>query len=145
MKQTVSLPDLSATRRLAAQIAPLLRVGDFIALHGELGAGKTEFARSLLNVLGVAGDVPSPTFTIVQTYDTPKFAVSHLDLYRLKDSAELDELGWDDMLAESVMLVEWPSRAASRIPDDRTDMYFKLRDDGIRECAVIPCGMMVAR
>jgi tRNA threonylcarbamoyl adenosine modification protein YjeE len=91
----VVLADLAATQALAAAIEPHLRVGDLLALRGDLGAGKTEFARALLRARGVTGDVPSPTFTLLQTYETPGLLISHFDLYRLKSSDELEELGWD--------------------------------------------------
>ena len=136
----INLPDLAATRALAARIVPLLRQGDVLTLSGDLGAGKTEFARALLRALGVIDDIPSPTFTLVQTYETKNFSVSHFDLYRLKSSDELDELGWNDALADGAVVVEWPERAGARLPADRLELHFALMPDGVRRCAFKPCG-----
>ena len=120
----VALPDLAATAALARQLAPLLQTGDVLALSGELGAGKTSFARAVLHSLGVTGEVPSPTFTLVQSYELTQFTVSHFDLYRLTAAAELDELGWDDALASSLALVEWPERASARLPATALQLHF---------------------
>jgi tRNA threonylcarbamoyl adenosine modification protein YjeE len=132
----IFLPDLAATEDLAKTIAPQLRQGDVIALTGDLGTGKTAFARALLRILGVEDDVPSPTFTLVQTYETSKFLVSHFDLYRLKSADELDELGWDDALTDGVTLVEWPQRARGRVPATRLVLNFTLAPDGTRNCVI---------
>ena len=88
-----ALPDLDATARLGARIARGLTLGDAVALWGDLGAGKTTLARAILTALGVTEDVPSPTFTLVQSYETSP-PVSHYDLYRLKNARELEQLGW---------------------------------------------------
>ncbi len=141
----VPLPDLDALRDLAEKLAPNLRRGDVLALSGDLGAGKTEFARALLRVLGVTGDIPSPTFTLLQTYDTANFIVTHFDLYRLKAPDELNELGWDDALADGVTLVEWPERAAGRLPENRLEFTFKLEPDGLRNVVIEPFGIWLDR
>src|SRR5215475_6696337 len=96
---TLVLANEEATRRLAADLANLLEPGDFIALAGDLGAGKTTFARALIAALAgdVGIEVPSPTFTLVQTYELPRFTVMHADLYRLTSASELAELGLDDV------------------------------------------------
>jgi len=130
------LPNLDATEALAGLIAPHLRAGDMLALTGDLGVGKTAFARALLHVMGITGDVPSPTFTLVQTYETKDLLISHFDLYRLKSPDELDELGWDDALVDGVTLVEWPERAANRLPEDRLVLNFTLASDGTRNCQI---------
>ncbi len=139
------LPDLLATEALAAIIAPHLRQGDVVALTGNLGVGKTAFARALLQSMGVNGDVPSPTFTLVQTYEIMGLSVSHYDLYRLKSMNELDELGWDDALADGVTLVEWPERAEGRLPANRLTLTFTLAPDGARNCAVEKGGDWIQR
>ena len=113
--------DLIALDRLAQRLALVLKPGDLIALSGPLGAGKTSFARFLLARLGVAGEVPSPTFSLVQAYASSRFTVHHCDFYRL-EARELTELGLDDLLASSVTLVEWPERAGDWLPDDRLDI-----------------------
>jgi tRNA threonylcarbamoyl adenosine modification protein YjeE len=125
---SVVLPDEHATRRLALDIANSLQAGDFVSLSGDLGAGKTSFARALIRYL--AGDnaleVPSPTFTLVQTYDLAQFPLIHADLFRLSGSAELAELGFDDLPDDAVVLLEWPDRAAGFLPPDRLDVALTL-------------------
>ncbi len=107
----LDLPDPAATVELARRLARLARRGDVIALKGDLGAGKTAFARALIQAMaGSAVDVPSPTFTLVQTYDTPVGMVWHFDLYRLESPDEAVELGLDQAFAEGISLVEWPER-----------------------------------
>ncbi|HSS12449.1 MAG TPA: tRNA (adenosine(37)-N6)-threonylcarbamoyltransferase complex ATPase subunit type 1 TsaE, partial [Rhizomicrobium sp.] len=120
---------LDATARLGASIAGGLRAGDAVALWGDLGAGKTTLARAILNALGVTEDVPSPTFTLVQSYDTHP-PVSHYDLYRLKSARELEELGFDDTLADGVVLVEWPERAPEALPPEALHVRLSARDGG---------------
>ena len=116
---TIDLPDLAATHALAARLAALLRPGDAVLLEGPLGAGKSEFARAVLRA--AAGDpaleVPSPTFTLVQSYDLPAGAAHHFDLYRLDRPAGLVELGWDEA-REGIVLVEWPDRLGGLAPDN---------------------------
>src|SRR5205823_5842480 len=106
---SVTLPDEHATRRLAIDVANALQRGDFVTLSGDLGAGKTTFARMLIRHL--AGDpaieVPSPTFTLMQIYDLPRFPLVHADLYRLSGSAELAEPGLDGPPEGCVVLPEW--------------------------------------
>jgi tRNA threonylcarbamoyl adenosine modification protein YjeE len=124
----IALPDLAATAALAGRIAPLLQAGDAVALWGELGAGKTSLAREILRALGVTEDVPSPTFTLVQNYETPRLNVAHFDLYRLKHPRELDELGFREALEEGAVLVEWPQRAPDYLPDGT--LHLRLGLDG---------------
>lgn len=115
---TLDLPDLAATHALAARLAALLRPGDAVLLEGPLGAGKSEFARALLRA--AAGDpgleVPSPTFTLVQSYDLPAGPAHHFDLYRLDGPDGLDELGWEEA-REGIVLVEWPERLGAERPE----------------------------
>jgi tRNA threonylcarbamoyladenosine biosynthesis protein TsaE len=116
---TLELPDLSATHALAARLAALLRAGDAVLLEGPLGAGKSELARAVLRA--AAGDpaleVPSPTFTLVQSYDLPAGPAHHFDLYRLDGPARLEELGWDEA-REGIVLVEWPDRLGALAPPE---------------------------
>lgn len=113
------LPDLAATEALGANLATIARPGDVITLSGPLGAGKTSIARGLLAALGLMEEAPSPTFAIVQPYAPPetRLPVMHVDLYRIDDPHEIDELGIDEAQADSVLLVEWPERAAGRWPE----------------------------
>jgi tRNA threonylcarbamoyl adenosine modification protein YjeE len=133
---TLTLPDEAATCRFAAAVANMLEPGDFIALSGDLGAGKTTFVRAMIAYLAndATIEVPSPTFTLVQHYDLPRFRVVHADLYRVGGAGELTELGLDDM-ADSVVAMEWPDRAGNALPRDRIDIAFALAprngtDDG---------------
>ena len=107
------LPDLAAMSAWGAKIAERLRAGDVIALEGGLGAGKTTLARAIIAALGHTGEVPSPTFTILETYDAPplRVAVAHADFYRLEDPLEAMELGLDDYREGAVLIAEWPDHA----------------------------------
>lgn len=114
----LTLDDEKATVALAEDLAAILRPRDVVALVGDLGAGKSTFARAVLRALADDDrlEVPSPTFTLVQSYDLPRFPVAHYDLYRLSDGSELDELGFDEAIAEGAALVEWPDRGEERLP-----------------------------
>ncbi len=112
---SVHLPDEAATARLGAAIAERLRAGDIVALSGPLGAGKTTLARSMIARLTGRLEAPSPTFTLVETYDTPQFALHHFDLYRLEKPEDVWELGFEDAL-DGVCLIEWPERIERLLP-----------------------------
>ncbi|CCV09972.1 bifunctional tRNA (adenosine(37)-N6)-threonylcarbamoyltransferase complex ATPase subunit type 1 TsaE/phosphotransferase [Mesorhizobium sp. STM 4661] len=125
------LADEAATARLGEDLAMSLRPGDVLALKGDLGAGKSSLARALIRAMaGDAGlDVPSPTFTLVQSYDA-RVPVHHFDLYRLSAASELDELGFDEALAQGAALVEWPERAGSYLPKTAVQIELAHQDDG---------------
>ena len=108
-----SLPDLAATHSFGAAIAAHLRAGDVVALSGGLGAGKTTLARAIIAALGHAGEVPSPSFAIIETYDPPalRLPLVHADFYRIDDPAELAELGLDHYRDGAALLAEWPEHA----------------------------------
>ena len=109
----VDLPDLAAMAALGARIAERLRPGDVVALSGGLGAGKTTLARGIIAALGHDGEVPSPTFTIVETYSPPDVRLSlvHADFYRLERIEEADEIGLDDYRDGAALIAEWPEHA----------------------------------
>jgi tRNA threonylcarbamoyl adenosine modification protein YjeE len=126
---TFSLADLAATTRFAEDVALSLKPGDCLCLSGDLGAGKTTFARALIRAIADDPDleVPSPTFTLVQSYDL-RLPIAHFDLYRLGSADELDELGLDDALSDGVALIEWPEQAADRLPHNQVKIRFEGLD-----------------
>jgi tRNA threonylcarbamoyl adenosine modification protein YjeE len=126
----------SETEALGARIAALLAPGDTIALEGDLGAGKTTLARAILRARGSRESVPSPTFTLVQRYELPQFAVSHFDLYRIAREAEVDELGLDEALSDGAALIEWPERAGSRLPADALHVQLAIIGDTDRRASL---------
>ncbi|HYX47507.1 MAG TPA: tRNA (adenosine(37)-N6)-threonylcarbamoyltransferase complex ATPase subunit type 1 TsaE [Sphingomicrobium sp.] len=113
------LEDEKATFDLGARLAGAARPGDVITLSGPLGVGKTALARGFISALGHGGDVPSPSFAIVQPYEDLEPPVWHVDLYRIENPSEIDELGLDSA-SEAVLLVEWPERAGKLWPDALT-------------------------
>jgi tRNA threonylcarbamoyl adenosine modification protein YjeE len=135
----IALPDEAATVRLAEDIAAKLAVGDVLALRGDLGAGKTSFARALIRAVAADAvlEVPSPTFTIVQTYEA-RLPIAHFDLYRLGSADELDEIGFDEAVSEGVVLVEWPERAGDRLPANHLEIALEI--DGAGRLATLTGG-----
>ena len=131
MTVILDCPDESSLRDVGARLAGRLQAGDVIALYGELGAGKTTFSRGLIAAYCGADDVPSPTYTLVQLYDTGLLPVWHFDLYRLKSPEELVELGWDET-QDGVALVEWPERAGDHLPQWRLDVRIEFAGEGRR-------------
>ena len=131
------LLSLAGTEDFARRIASVTRSGDCILLTGPLGAGKTTFARAFLRA--VSGDpgleVPSPSFTLVQTYETPLGAVHHYDLWRLDGPAALTELGWDEA-REEITLVEWPERLGELTPEDALRLTFTFEADDARTLSI---------
>jgi tRNA threonylcarbamoyl adenosine modification protein YjeE len=130
---TVKLKDEAATAALGAAIARGLKVGDAVLLEGELGAGKTTLARGILRALGVSEYVPSPSFTLMQAYETPGLTVRHFDLYRVTKANELNELGIDDALADGAVLIEWPERARGRMPANALEIQLSASGETMRE------------
>lgn len=109
------LADPAATEEVGARLAAVARAGDVILLSGDLGMGKTSLSRGFLAALGLAGEAPSPSFAIVQPYAPPevRLPVLHVDLYRIEDPDEIEELGLDEARSDSVLLIEWPERAGA--------------------------------
>lgn len=130
----VHLGDEDATRRLAEDVAALLAPGDLVALHGDLGAGKTMFARAMIRALAhdPSLTVPSPTFPLRIDYPLPRFPVVHADLYRIGDPSEADELGLEDALADGALVLEWPERLDRPLSPDRVDIFLSVAGDGRR-------------
>lgn len=123
------LPDQQATRALGRRLAGLIRPEDVIALRGVLGSGKTELARALIRArAGADIEVPSPSYTLVQDYRFPDLLICHIDLYRIRDPAELLELGLDAPAAGEAWLIEWPERADAVLPADRLDLELRPGD-----------------
>jgi tRNA threonylcarbamoyladenosine biosynthesis protein TsaE len=134
----VALPDVAATEALARRLASLVRVGDCILLDGPLGAGKTTLARAFLRA--AAGDeameVPSPSFTLLQTYDTKIGPVFHYDLWRLDGPNELTELDWDEAL-DAIVLVEWPDRLGTLRPAEALSIALRMGEGDAREATLL--------
>jgi tRNA threonylcarbamoyladenosine biosynthesis protein TsaE len=134
MSDGLFLADDAATIAAGARLGATLAIGDVVALHGDLGAGKTTFARGVLGALGLRGEAPSPTFAIVQPYAPPETAIGvwHIDLYRLDSGGEVEELGLDDARGEAALIIEWPERMGSRLWPDALHLSFTREGNGRR-------------
>lgn len=148
-ERLVPLPDEAATKALGENLSRLVDAGDFIALRGDLGAGKTALARALIEARlarhGLREDVPSPTFTLVQTYETPDLLMTHVDLYRLERPEDAAELGLAEALDEGLVLVEWPDKLAA-LPKDRLDIDIRIvGEGGRREARLVGRGSWARR
>jgi tRNA threonylcarbamoyladenosine biosynthesis protein TsaE len=130
----IHLADPAATEAIGASLAGIVAPGDVLTLDGPLGAGKTSIARGLLRTLGLPGEAPSPSFAIVQPYAPPevRLPVLHVDLYRIDDPAEMEELGLDEALYDSVLLVEWPGRAGPNAWPHALRLTLAIEPDGAR-------------
>ncbi|WP_296337516.1 tRNA (adenosine(37)-N6)-threonylcarbamoyltransferase complex ATPase subunit type 1 TsaE [Reyranella sp.] len=130
----MSLPDEAATERLGAALAERLRPRDVVALVGGLGAGKTTLARAILRA--ASGEpaliVPSPTFTLVEVYDTPRGAFWHFDLYRMEEPEQVFELGWEEARTDGIALVEWAERLGPLLPHERLTVTLSIEGEGRR-------------
>lgn len=135
----------AGTAALGREIAGHLAAGDTVTLSGPLGAGKSVLARAIVRTFLPREEVPSPTFTLVQTYETQNFAIAHVDLYRVKAASELRELGLDEALERGVLVVEWPDRMGLQLPDDRLDIMFEAVDGETRLMKLVGRGSWVAR
>ncbi len=132
---------------LAQRIALKLKPGDTITLSGDLGAGKTTFARALIRALlnDADAEVPSPTFSLIQTYDAPRLTLAHLDLYRLTEEQEAYELGLEDLLVTGAAIIEWPERALGIVSRDRLDLQITERSADTRDITVTADGTWIER
>lgn len=134
-RQEFILDDVSETRKWAAEFAKTLRAPVTVALHGDLGVGKSEIARTIIQTLcGADTVVPSPTFTIVQTYTPPDGGIAHFDLYRVTDVSELVEIGLPHAIANDITLIEWPEIAADLLPENTIHIYIEGAGLGRRLC-----------
>jgi tRNA threonylcarbamoyladenosine biosynthesis protein TsaE len=120
------------TEALGRALATALRPGDVIALFGDLGAGKTTLTRGLLAGLGFEGEVASPTFPIIQTYEDVQVPLWHVDLYRIEDPSELDELALDDARQDFALIIEWPERLGSSLWTDALRLHLVVAEGGVR-------------
>jgi tRNA threonylcarbamoyladenosine biosynthesis protein TsaE len=136
----IELPDEAATAAFAARIAAVAAARDVIALKGDLGAGKTSFARAFIRARGSGEAIPSPTFTLVQVYDLPPAAIWHFDLYRLNSPDEAWELGIEDAFSEAISLIEWPERLGSLLPQRRLEITLLFGDEPEERRAVLDTG-----
>lgn len=130
----LTVKDEAATQHIARRLGRVLAAGDVICLWGDLGAGKSTFARALIKSKQIQeGEAPSPTFTLVQTYETEKEDLYHYDLYRLENEDEVLELGIDEAFSEGISLIEWPDRLGSYLPWDRLDILLAHTEVGSQE------------
>ena len=149
-RENLELEDEAATISFAQWLAGYIEPGEFITLTGDLGAGKTTLARAFLRAL--AGDpeleVPSPTFTLIQTYDGPGYPIVHADFYRLRGADELHQLGWEETIAGAVTLLEWPEKVQAALPDGRLEIALRFdarRGDGFRSAELTARGAAADR
>ncbi len=129
------------TRALGQRIAGQLQAGDVLLLEGDLGAGKSEFTRGIAQGLGITGYIPSPSFTILQVYNTGRLPLFHFDWYRVDSSEELYEMAMDEYLYDDgVAVVEWPSAAEDALPETRLRIVIRVLGENIRSFTLIPEG-----
>lgn len=136
-----NISDLQETKKLSEKLGELLTPQDIVTFSGNLGAGKTTFVKFLIQSI-VKQEIPvtSPTFNLVQIYETKKFPIWHFDMYRLRDSDEVFELGYEEALSEGVSLIEWPEKMQEFLPKDRLDVIIKTVDVNKRVIEFIPHG-----
>ena len=128
----IALEGAESTEAFGARLAAALRPGDVVALYGDLGAGKTTLARGILRGLGFEGEVSSPTFPIVQTYEELALPVWHVDLYRIENPAELEELALDEALGDGALLIEWPERLGAGLWPQALRLTLRRDGEGAR-------------
>jgi tRNA threonylcarbamoyladenosine biosynthesis protein TsaE len=143
----LALPDQEATERLGRAVAARLRAGEAVCLYGPLGAGKSTLARALVRALtDAAAEVPSPTFTLVQTYEGQDFPIAHFDLYRLERPEDAYEIGLDEALEAGAVVIEWPERLGQALPPDRLTIHLAFGEsDGARTVRTLGTGAWSGR
>ena len=127
--KSIYLPDIAASLSAGAEFAPLLRAGDIVLLRGNLGAGKTSFSRGVISGLCGQTEVPSPTYTFVQTYNAPDFDIWHFDLYRLQSQSQVWELGLEEAF-DGVCLIEWPERIEGLLSGGELEIKIDFAEKG---------------
>lgn len=136
--ETIDSQSEAATIAFAQRCAEKAQNGDIFTLSGPLGAGKSVFCRAFIQHLtGNETTVPSPTFTLVQTYDGPKTLLWHFDLYRIEDPEDIYEIGWEEALTEGVLLIEWPERLGPLLPKYKKEIIFEVLDSESRKIQLI--------
>lgn len=128
----MKLKDEAATLAFGGRLSKALRAGDVVTLSGQLSAGKTTLVRGLLRALGHRGEVPSPSFAIVQPYESLKLPVWHVDLYRIEDPTDLAELGLEDIRDDGVLIIEWPEHGDAAMWPEALALSLNVADDGAR-------------
>jgi tRNA threonylcarbamoyladenosine biosynthesis protein TsaE len=142
----VMLPNLEATAALGRFIAARARAGVVVLLKGPLGAGKTTLARAIIGAFLPGQEVPSPSFTLVQSYEAKDLDIVHFDLYRLESEKDLIELGWEDVVGRALVIVEWPELLKSLLPEDRLEITLALGNgEGERQARLVPRGRWLDR
>ena len=140
-KYEVFLKNEIETGVLASQLANLAEPRDIIALTGDLGLGKTTFARAFISALGSSSEVTSPTFALVQVYEFSNISVYHFDLYRIEQPEEILELGIEDAFIDGISLIEWPDRMGTYLPSERLDIFFiNGQDENTRQVLLVGYG-----
>jgi tRNA threonylcarbamoyladenosine biosynthesis protein TsaE len=137
MEEYIELKTIQDTTDVAAFIAPLLQPGDVLCLYGELGSGKTFFTKQLGKALGITEEISSPSFVLLNEYKTGKYALNHVDLYRLKEESELLDLGLADLIDEGITVIEWPELAENFLPYRTFSLYFHF-DGKKRSVNIVP-------
>ncbi len=133
-QKEIIIEDEAALCQFAYDMADRSKAGDIYLLHGDLGAGKSTFSRAFIRHLsGSDIDVPSPTFTLVQQYDTEKAMIWHFDLYRLENPDEIYEIGWEEALSDGILLVEWPQRLGGLVPPMSKHLNIEITGDETRK------------
>ena len=132
----IKCPDIASTEALARKLASVALLGDIFLLYGTLGMGKSVFARAFIQALTDTKEVPSPTFTLVQTYEAPNFDIYHYDLYRLKSPEEIWELNIEEAFHEGVSLIEWPEKMGAYLPRTCFKIYITADEKGTRDIRI---------
>ncbi len=139
--QKIILKNENNTADLAKNLSKILEIGDVVLLNGDLGSGKTAFTRYLINsITNKKTEVPSPTFTILQNYDTNIGEIYHFDLYRLENENEVIEIGFEEALIYGITIIEWPDRLGKYIPEDRLELSLSINLDQTRTVEIVGFG-----